>query len=135
MEPTPTATPIPTLVTPPPPVTSPVIASPPPQPKSYLPWIVGGAIVVLLLIILISINIGLALIKSAFQYTPPPAAPAPAPAVTIKPVSSKYATDAGVLKLRDNLKTIGQSIDSVDLMEPQIAPPALDLNINIKNAQ
>lgn len=135
MEPTPTATPIPSLATPPPISTNPVVPPPPPPnpSRNFLPWVIGGGIIILLLIILIGINTGLALIRSAFRYTPPPPAPAlPAPVVNTTPVSGKYATDAGVLKLRDDLKTISQSVDAVDLLEPQIAPPALDLSISIK---
>jgi len=121
--------------TPPPLKTATMIPTPvSPTPKNWLPLIIGGAIVLLLLILIIGISVGLALIKSAFQYTPPPIV-TQAPVITIAPVSSKYATDSGVLKLRDDLKTISQSIDSVDLFEPQINPPALDLSISIKTTQ
>lgn len=105
-----------------------------PVPKNWLPLAIGAVIIVLLLILIVGISAGIALIKSAFQATPSPA-PRPAPVVTIAPVSNRFATDSGVLKLRDDLKAISQSIDAVDLMEPQINPPALDLSINIKTAQ
>lgn len=131
-------TPTPTPVTPPPMKTQTMIPGSGdslPRPQNWLPWIIGAAILGLIIIVFIGISVGIAIIRSAFQYTPPPPATPPAPEVTIKPAGGKYASDSGVLKLRDDLKTIRQAIDSIDLIEPQIAPPALDLNINIKNAQ
>jgi hypothetical protein len=94
--------------------------------------IIGAALLMLLVVVFIGISVGLSIIRSAFKYTPPTLPPAPAPEITITPVSSKFATDAGVLKLRDDLKKISQSIDTVDLIEPQISPPALDLEIKIE---
>lgn len=68
-------------------------------------------------------------------------APAPAP-VTSTPESapittppsqpSKFATDTGLLKLRDDIKNLSGRVDSVDLFEPEITPPNLDLNIKIQ---
>lgn len=136
--PAPNPVPIPTPVTPPPMKTQTMIpgSNLPSQPnKNWLPWVVGAAILVLVIIIFVGVSVGIAIIKSAFQFTPPPPVTPPAPQVSIKPVSGKYASDSGVLKLRDDLKTIRQSIDSVDLMEPQINTPALDLSINIKTTQ
>lgn len=47
------------------------------------------------------------------------------------PKVSKFASDADLLKLRDAAKALGTKIDTVDLFEPQISPPNLDLNLRI----
>lgn len=100
--------------------------------NNWVPWAIGGSLLILVIIIIVGITVGIAVIKSAFQFSSTPQATIKAPEVTIKPVSSKYASDSAVLKLNEDLKIIRQSIDTVDLMEPQINTPALDLNINIK---
>ncbi len=113
------------------PVTIPT-GTPLPTKRNFLPWIIGGAIVAFLLIIIIGVIVGASIIGSLFHYTPAPPPPPPPPEVTVKPIISRFASDSAILDLRDQLKTISKSIDSVDLIEPQISPPALDLNINIK---
>lgn len=131
--PTPPPVPEPTPVAPSPLKTATMIPSVSvPKPKNWLPFVIGAAVIGLLLIIIIAISVGLSLLRSVLNYTPPPPAPAAAPVVNIVPVSSKYASDAGVLKLRDDLRVIAKAIDSIDLVEPQIAPPALDLRISIE---
>lgn len=104
--------------------------------KNWLPLAIGASLVVLVIIIIVGITVGIAVIKSAWQFSSTPQTITKAPEITIKPISSKYATDSAILKLNEDLKAIRQSVDSVDLTEPQINTPALDLNINIKyNAQ
>lgn len=103
-----------------------------PKFKNWVPWAIGGSLIILIVIVIVGIWVGIVVIKSSFQSSSAPQTITKAPDVTIKPTSNKYATDSGILKLGEDLKTIRQFVDSVDLMEPQINTPALDLNINIK---
>ncbi len=100
--------------------------------SNWVLWAIGASLIVLVIIIIVGISVGIAVIKSSFHFSPSTPVVTKAPEITIKPASSKLASDSAVIKLKDDLKTIRQSVDSVDLMEPQINTPALDLNINIK---
>ncbi|MCL4390406.1 MAG: hypothetical protein M1484_03130 [Patescibacteria group bacterium] len=118
------------------------IVSPAPTPtgpaakpkRNLIPLLVAFLAVGTLLIVIVGVSAGITMIERAMQQAAlqPSQTVAPAPVVNVTPVSSKYATDSGVLQLRDQLQTISDAIDAVDLIEPQIAPPALDLNLNIK---
>lgn len=89
-------------------------------------------VVFILMVVVTGVLIGVAMILSASKSTP---APVPAPVVqTITPPTaqvSKFASDSGLLKIRDDLKTLQSKIDTMDLFEQQITPPTLDLNISI----
>lgn len=99
-------------------------------PKSMLLIIV--AVVLVLMVVVTGVLIGVALILSSTKNTP-----APVPTVIEQPITppaakvSKFASDSGLLKIRDDLKTWQTKIDTMDLFEQQITPPSLDLNISI----
>lgn len=99
----------------------------------YSLWLILGAALLAIVIIVIVAVVGLKIILSSFKMPSPPPAPLPpTPEVKVAPKSPRFATDAGVLKLREDLVSLGAQIDSVDLIEPQISPPALDLSIGIE---
>lgn len=45
---------------------------------------------------------------------------------------SKNATDSSILTIQDDLQKLRVAINSVDLIEPKLSPPNLDLDINIR---
>lgn len=116
-------------------VTIPFTGTPQPTHRNWLPWAIGGGVILLLLIVILALSYGLSLLSNLFRYTPPPPEPPSAPQVEVKPIAPKFASDSAVLDLRDRLAKIRKNVDSVDLIEPQIAPPALDLSISIRTNQ
>lgn len=84
------------------------------------------------LILILIMGVGVHLLVSSLKR-PTPVSPLPREEdVAITPVSSKFASDAAVLNLSDRLRELAEEIDAVDLVEPQLSPPSLDLNIEIK---
>lgn len=101
-----------------------------PDKKNYLVWILAGLsglIFVAIIVLLISFAKN---INSNFNQ------PSPLPKVeefiTPPPKISPYATDSGILKLRGDLQKLRADIDSIDIFEPQLSSPNIDLNISIK---
>lgn len=95
-------------------------------------FIIGGGL--FLLVVIIGVVVGFLMIQGAVSKIPVPATTTPTvvttPTIVVTP--SQWATDAGVLKLRSDLQTLSGKIDTVDLFEPQITPPAIDLGLAIK---
>lgn len=59
--------------------------------------------------------------------SPPPAlSPFPKPTEMQLGSPSPYATDSGVLKIEENLKSLEQNLQSTDLKESSLMPPSLD---------
>lgn len=102
--------------------------------RDYTMWFVVGGGAAFLVIVVTGVLVGYLMIQSAMKKVPAPTTPTETvqttPTIIVTP--SPWATDAGVLKLRDDLKTLSGKIDTVDLIEPQIAPPAIDLGLAIK---
>jgi hypothetical protein len=71
--------------------------------------------------------------KPTIIETPPPPIKVEVPPVASPAARSKFASDAGVLKIRDDLKRTNINLDSVDLFEPQLTPPTIDTDISVKN--
>lgn len=89
-------------------------------------------IVFFILLVATGVLIGFAMILSATKPTPAPVAPVVEQPINIPTVIvSKFATDAGIIKLKDDLKNTQTKIDTMDLFEQQITPPVFDLNISI----
>lgn len=70
------------------------------------------------------------------KQNPPPVAPiispmeaTPTPFIPLP--TSPFATNAGILKLESDLNDLLRRVDTVDLVEPEITPPNLDLHLNI----
>ncbi len=107
--------------------------------KKKLPLPLVGVIagtVIIILIAFIGILAGISILKRPAPMqtliTPVPTI-IPTTTITIVPnTNSKYASDAAFLKLREDLKTLNQEIGTVNFFEPEISPPNIDLNIQIK---
>lgn len=105
-----------------------------PDKKNYLVWALAGIAGVTLITLIILIVLGAKLLISnlpVFVSTPAPVTKieefvAPPPKI------SPYATDSGILKLRSDLQKLRSDIDSIDIFEPQLSSPNIDLNISIK---
>lgn len=108
-----------------------------PDKKNYFVWILAGLSGLILVSLIILIIFGFRVLVSSakninfnFNSSPPP--PKAEEFVAPPPKISPYATDSGILKLRSDLQKLRSDIDSVDIFEPQLSPPNIDLNINIK---
>lgn len=98
------------------------------KPKRKLILVVGGVVItvtmaILLLLFLTSRKPG----EKIFL----PVIPSPTPATSetnLRP-SSPYATDAAVLKIEADLKSLDQELQSTDLKEAGLNPPVLDMEV------
>lgn len=98
-------------------------------------------IVAAVIIGLLALTSIIAIITTIIALNRQPAVTAePTPPVVETPIATptaatKYATDAGLLKLQAALASTSAQVDSIDLFEAEIAPPNLDLSINIPPQQ
>lgn len=46
--------------------------------------------------------------------------------------TSKFASDSAFLQLKSDIAGFASEIDRIDLIEPQLAPPNIDLNISVQ---
>jgi len=102
--------------------------------KNLTPFIIGG-ILIFIVVLAVVAAIGVSMILSATKnvsVVPAPPAPTPPPVVTV-PTTSKFATDSAALQIKADLLKLMSDTDSVDLLEPQISPPNLDLSISVKS--
>lgn len=83
-----------------------------------------------------AIGVGLGFVLFTSRQTAPVAtvltqnSPAAEP---VKPKEkSKLATDSAVLKLQSDINAFSQELDRLDLLEPQLSVPNIDLDIAIK---
>jgi len=53
----------------------------------------------------------------------------PTTTIVVNPNPSAYATDSAVLKIEKDLEELDDKIQSLDLLEPSLNPPELDLNV------
>ena len=109
----------------------------PPKPKhNYTLWLAIGAGVSFVILIVFGIAAGISIMLQAAQSRPVPLPPTSTatPAAVVK-TPSAFATDSGLLEIKTNLTNLQNQTDSVDLIEPQIAPPNLDLKIRIQPNQ
>lgn len=103
--------------------------------QRFVMWIIAGVVGLMFAVVLALIIIGVNLIINSSKNltqapAPAPVVEAPTPTVTFH---SKFATDSGVLKLQTDLTQLQSDIDTVDLFEPQLASPNLDLKISIQS--
>lgn len=61
----------------------------------------------------------------------PPIMTTPTPALTPLP-KSPYATDAAILQIQDELKTLEKSLNTIKFRESQLLPPVLDFEVELK---
>lgn len=58
--------------------------------------------------------------------------PTPTPVTAVSPIpKSPYATDSAILLIKDELKNLEKNLDSLDLKESQLLPPALDFEVEL----
>lgn len=64
----------------------------------------------------------------------PTSTPTPTPTPFMPTISSPsaYATDSAVLEIENDISSIVQQLQNVDLKENDILPPAINLNINFE---
>jgi len=71
-----------------------------------------------------------------FQKAPSQTIPSPSPLTEVSPIPkripSSLATDSGFLKLEEDLKLLEQDLVNVDLSEPKLSPPILEMNVNFE---
>lgn len=118
-----------------PPVVPPVIITEPPKDRKLL--IIAGVIVVSVIILSLTVIITILIVLNRQKPVSVEIIPSPTPVEimpTIPVTPSKFATDAALLKLSTDIQTLRGKVDSIDLVEPEITPPNLDLRINIQPA-
>ena len=103
-----------------------------PKNKNFLPqkMIVFGGIFFAVLLILVLGAILLPFLSGKSQ--PASSLPTPTPSLTPTPEianPSFYATDSAILKIEEDVKKIEEELDSVDIKEKDLIPPALDWEI------
>ncbi|MEK7565631.1 MAG: hypothetical protein AAB506_01125 [Patescibacteria group bacterium] len=93
-------------------------------------------ILLIALVFVFALGISLGIVYfTAKKTSPAPSLPQTNPPVfePVKPKEkSKLATDSAVLKIADDLSAFQQELNRLDLLEPQLAPPSIDLNIKIE---
>jgi hypothetical protein len=125
---------LPVEQTPEPPIN---IVPPKPQPN-YLSWMMIGIGLTIIFLLIVVAVIGAGIISTTLQNknnqvsVAPPETTQP---TTPQATPSAFATDSGLLKIRADLLDLRSQIDAIDYFEPQIAPPTIDLNINIPQAR
>lgn len=108
------------------------------KPRNLLIWAIAGSVGLLFTIVLALLIIGVNLIISStknLNTAPPPEPPKIEIPVEPPPKVSKYATDSAVLGIKESLNKLRSDIDANDPFEPQLAPPSLDLSVNIPPSQ
>lgn len=95
----------------------------------------GPLIVILIITILfvLALGIGMALVIFSRKNTPLPPLPVTEQTTPVTPTLrlGKFASDSAAMKLRGDVSAFVDETDRIDLLEPQLAPPNVDLNLNI----
>lgn len=98
----------------------------------------GSIFIVFIILVIITAFFILFIIN--YSKTKPPTAiyqPEISPLPTVSPTlgsdfSSKWATDAAILKIKGNLASLSAEINKIDFSEEKLTIPVFDLNIAIK---
>ena len=103
--------------------------------KNLMPFFIGGGVILFLGLAISGIIFGLSLVNKPTLDVKKEPGPVTEenPVVPLVPTTSRsrFASDAGVLKLRDGLKELSVDLDTVNFFEPEITPPDIDLNLKI----
>lgn len=95
------------------------------------PWIIVGIVVLILLVLTIALATMTILLINKQNNLPSPSSSIVEQSPVLPNKISKFASDSAILELGNRAKKIMIEIDSVDLIEPEISPPSLDLNIRL----
>lgn len=114
---------------------TPLIIPEPPKDRKLL--IIAGVIIVSVIILSLTAIITILIVLNRQKPVPVVISPIATPIEimpTIPVTPSKFVTDAALLKLSLDIQTLRGKVDSIDLVEPEITPPNLDLKISIQPA-
>lgn len=115
----------------PPPVTEPPIPASDPNRSLKIIAVIAIFLAVIGLLIFLILPI-LTRPKTVPVEPPPPPVKIETPPLATPAAKSKFASDAGVLKIRDDIKRANINLDAVDLFEPELTLPNIDQNITVK---
>ncbi|MBI3887561.1 hypothetical protein HY310_00650 [Candidatus Microgenomates bacterium] len=105
-------------------------------PPNYLLWFLIGGVAIMFFVVVVLVVIGFSIIgnttKNLAAKPPEEASVVEQPLTTIT-FKSKFASDAGVLKIKEDLVKLQTDITAIDILEPQLTPPNIDLNISIQS--
>ena len=104
---------------------------PPPNRERKILLIAAIIIGVLAIITTVAVVTTIIILNRQPVATPTPPTTVIETPITAPAAVTKYASDAGILKLQTLLATTSAQVDAIDLFEAEIAPPVLDLSINI----
>lgn len=98
------------------------------KPKRKLILVVGGVVIIVTITILLLLFLTS---RKPGEKIFLPVVPSPTPTIIETPVhpSSPYATDAAVLKIEEDLKSLDQELQGTDLKEAGLNPPVLDMEV------
>lgn len=83
--------------------------------------------------VLILLSLLMRLMPKGLPILSPSPTPSATPAVVVAtPIPSKYATDAGILKIEADIQVLETEMGQVELDETNLRPRPLDFNINFK---
>lgn len=100
-------------------------------------WAILGGLGLFLIVALLGIAAGFNILRSAFDRLPSPqlrefASQQPSLPPTEEPsLPSPLASDEALINLRGEINSLRGQVNSLDVFEPQISPPNLDLDITI----
>lgn len=96
--------------------------------SKYKKFIIIGGISLAVFILLLSVLVmTYGKRGKALRATPAPLTPIPTASDEIKN-PSRYATDAGVLKIGDDIKNLDRDLNAVDLKENFLKPPVIEFD-------
>ena len=88
----------------------------------------SGLLFFILLITLLAVTTNKRIVIKPTPTPEPTATPTPFEETIASP--SAYATDSAILKIGEDIKDIENQLQSVDLKDNDLLPPAINLNIN-----
>jgi hypothetical protein len=104
------------------------IATLPPKTKMIFK-IAAGVVVILLVLLFISSIVNAIRLRTQQGLPSPSPRPYTTPSVEEISAPSRYATDAGILKIKDDLGSIDRDLGSMDMKEINLSLPQIDFNI------
>lgn len=102
------------------------------KPVSFTKPVIIALVIACVLILAIGIGATIvALMPRTYVPVNPPLNNYPVTQIVLK-AKSKLASDSAVLQLKSDLEGFSSELERIDLVEPQLAPPNIDLNIKVE---